>query len=56
MPFDTASLTGWGAMALLSVLGLRTPAQVEVPRAPTPSAVGATTQVGQAVLRKLNRG
>lgn len=51
-------LTSLVATALLSVLGLRTPAQVEVP-SPLPSsavgAVGARSQVGQAVLRKLNR-
>src|SRR5215207_10887085 len=58
MPFGLTSLVAWGSMALLPVLGLRAPAQVGAPSVVPSSAttaLDATSQVAQAVLRKLQR-
>lgn len=58
MPFGLTSWVAWGPMALLSVMGLRTPAQAGAPSTLASSAataLDARSQVAQAVLRKLNR-
>lgn len=57
MAFGFGSLTAWAPVALLSLVGLRAPAQVEALRSlpqKTAVAVGARSNVVQAVLRKLN--
>ena len=53
MSLGFPSLTAWSTTALLSVLALRTPAQVRVPHV-SPSSSTARSEVAQAVLRKLN--
>lgn len=53
MALGFTSLTAWSTTALLSVLALRTPAQVRVPHV-SPSSVSTRSEVAQAVLRKLN--
>lgn len=53
MSLGFTSLTAWSTTALLSVLALRTPAQVRAPRV-SPSSLITRSEVVQAVVRKLN--